>query len=69
MVLNNGIFIKMSFVSDHSSTVNNLSLCRVSSLVYYLMAASTGVEVANFNLAFLLDENEVSSSYHNFSRS
>jgi len=40
------------------------SMCsgyRLLSLVYYTMAASTGVEVANFNLAYLCEGNYVSN--------
>jgi len=33
---------------------------RLLALVYYTMAASTGVEVANFNLAYLCEGNHVS---------
>ena len=35
-------------------------LIRLLALVYYAMAASTGVEVANFNLAYLCEGNYVS---------
>lgn len=33
---------------------------RPLAIVYYMLAASTGTEVANFNLAYLCDENIVS---------
>ena len=33
---------------------------RLLALVYYAMGASTGVEVANFNLAYLCETNYVS---------
>ena len=32
---------------------------RPASLLYYIMAAETGVEVGNFNLAYLCEENVV----------
>jgi len=35
---------------------------RLLALVYYAMAASTGVEVANFNLAYLCEGNYVSQT-------
>jgi len=35
-------------------------MIRLLALVYYAMAASTGVEVANFNLAYLCESNYVS---------
>ena len=37
-------------------------VARLLALVYYAMAASTGVEVANFNLAYLCEGNHVSRS-------
>ena len=36
-----------------------MTVARQLALVYYTMAASTGVEVANFNLAYLCEENHV----------
>jgi len=39
-----------------------LAVSRLLALVYYAMAASTGVEVANFNLAYLCEGNYVSST-------
>jgi len=36
------------------------AVIRLLALVYYAMAASTGVEVANFNLAYLCEGNYVS---------
>jgi hypothetical protein len=40
----------------------NVILFRPAALVYYAMAASSGTEVANFNLAYLCEENYVSTS-------
>jgi len=34
-----------------------VAVVRLLALVYYTMAASTGVEVANFNLAYLCEGN------------
>lgn len=45
-----------------SCSIHNIIILlnyRFSTLVYYLMAASTGVEVANFNLAYLCEEDNV----------
>jgi len=44
-----------------------LCVIRLLALVYYAMAASTGVEVANFNLAYLCEGNYVSQTTSDYS--
>ena len=35
---------------------------RPAALIYYMMAADTGLEVATFNLAYLCEENKASKT-------
>lgn len=57
------IYIRKGSCKGHFLLFTPLSLsycCRITSLIYYLSAAESGFEAAQFNVAYLCELNSVS---------